>query len=105
MSKENNYAQLRIRLKYVGLIPYSVLPHERGAIVSAKESWSLDSELGAGDIVAGAVADPRKWKDPPHVAFANLNLDSAGICRFTRQYGAILGSGKSVSEGWDGRIE
>jgi hypothetical protein len=40
--------------------------------------------------VGGDLVDPRRWKDPPHVALANLNLtDVKAVRMFTEVYGPL----------------
>jgi hypothetical protein len=66
----------------------------------------LDS---GGYIVSGTFAnrdvDPDIWQEPPHVAFANVNLDdSTAAVVFTKTYGAwhsgwTLGTGTTPPEG------
>lgn len=63
-----------------------------------------------GDMMAAGKAAPiegpfdfSRWKDPPHIALANLRTDSAAALRFTRTYGVLSpdydGEATSVSVG------
>jgi len=65
---------------------------------------------GEGDMIAAGKSAPieglfdfSRWKDPPHVALANLRLDPAAALRFTRIYGVLSlhykGEATSVSVG------
>lgn len=87
---------LLTQISYYGLIPSNI------RIESECVTGSLDRQffekmgrwlqLGNGE-VEWAAKEPfpvGRWKDPPHVALANLHLeDLAAVCKFTRDYGFV----------------
>jgi len=88
-----NHHYTKARIIYAGLIPKSVQEGPAGAVVRTLNTPSLGNilhfELNPFK-VDGALAEPSKWQQPPHVALVNWRFDSVErACAFTRQYGAL----------------
>jgi len=81
----SHYA-LRATIRYYGIIPGDV--RCEGGEVSGSVPL-----IRSGPGMQSSSEHPfefSRWKEPPHVFFANLNLDdSAAVRKFTRQYGYL----------------
>lgn len=93
--------QVSFAVGYLGSIPTKVVPCSEGALIlevkppQARIDERVVGFAFTGQEQDGVLAEPRKWRDPPHVAIANWQFDSAeSVCTFVKRYGVLLFKGQ-----------
>lgn len=110
MVMKTNYS-MNVAIRYYGLMPDEVSfveGHVTGPLPALSKQplgvseW-LPSIQTATELhtASDKPFDLARWKQPPHLFFANLNLDAGDlgpVYKFTREYGYVKGCG-SIKEG------
>lgn len=104
LTKADYTMQVSFAVGYFGSIPTKVVPCPEGALILEVKhplEWTDDTARPlterSGRVVGheGVLSEPRKWPDPPHVALANWQFDSAeSVCTFVKRYGVLLFDGQ-----------
>ncbi len=83
-----SYDDFKVRIRYYGLIPEAI----------RVEDGTVTGSVPLIHVLAGMQSSSEEpfpfnhWKDPPHLAFANLRTnDLASVAKFTREYGYLAG--------------
>lgn len=75
-------------IRYYRTLPTEVELQNTGSVTSAQaNNATVLAIAGAADI--NGLFDPSCWKDPPHIALANLQDEPAAVLRFTKTYGVL----------------
>lgn len=73
-----------------------------GWLLANSRAWRLRKNVLDGHTLH-EVPNPAKWKDPPHVAFANMIVDAKSVRAFANTYGPLIATLDEIpDEGGDG---
>jgi len=84
---QSHYA-IKGSIRYYRTLPTEVELPKAGSVKSAQANNTAMLAIAAAADING-LFDPSCWKDPPHIALANLQDKPAAVLRFTRTYGVL----------------